>query len=135
MMSKLQFSRLRHGDVILWGRWPNVIKRTVIEGPVDIAKSRGTDPINHLHIVLSIRRRSWTGRAKTGYTWNDVKRNIRLSGMSRRKTVISTEEMDRLKHIRFNPAKEYLREIKREARYNKRVGRKCPFKPLPLPRT
>lgn len=132
-MSKLQFSRLRHGDVLLWGRWPNVIKRTVIEGPVDIAKSRGEAPIDNLHVVFAIRKRSWTKRARTSYGWNDVKHKVRATG-KRRRTVISVDEMDRLKRIKFDPQKEYRREIRERIGQNKRMNRVCAFEPAPLPR-
>lgn len=133
MMSKRQMSRLRHGDVVLWGRWPNLTFRTVIEGPADIARMRGGDPMDHLHVVFAIRRRSWTGRAKTGYGWNDVKHLIRAT-KKRRRTVMSAEELERLKKIRFNPKKEYAREIREQRGHILNRGWRCPFKPLPLPK-
>lgn len=136
MISRLQFSRLKHGDVLLWGRWPACIFRTVVEGPVDIAKSRNGNPLDHMHVIFAIRKRSWTNRAKTSYGWNDIKRIVRLVKRGRRSaTAISREEYDRLKRLRFNPEKEYRREIRESLWHRKKRKWICPFKPLPLQAT
>ena len=113
VISKSDFLKLKHGDVLLWKHGSSVIYRTVIDGPAD---SGGGS-----RVYFAIRRRSWTGRAKTCYGWNDIKHRITL--VKKTTLVMLKEECEHLKDIGFNARKELVRELK-EARATKlRMGR------------
>lgn len=114
MISKSDFSKLKHGDVVLWRNKRSVIFRTVVDGPADKSWKGAA-------VEFAIRRRSWTGRAKTTYDWNAVKHRIKL--IKRTSLIMLSEEFERLKTIGFNPRKEIIREFKEAEAAKIRMGR------------
>lgn len=134
MISLKQFCRLKHGDRVWWGTRERGYLRTILYGPADGASVGHRVEPGRRHIGFPIRHRSWTGRAVTSYGFNDVKRLI-SPAKSRIKTVLSEEEAQHLRDHRFNVREQYARELRERNATNKRMGRECPFTPLPLPKS
>lgn len=93
--------------------------RTILEGPAD-HPDRGW---RH-GIVFAIRHRSWTRRARTTYTYHDVK-HIIFTTTKRTRNLCLPHEVERLKEIGFNPRKEYVREMRDAINTAKRMRRSC----------
>jgi hypothetical protein len=134
MISLKQFCRLKHGSQVWWGSRTRGFLRTCLYGPADRDQSvRGVEP-GMRHVGFAIRHRSWTGKAHTSYGFNDVKRVI--SPTKRRiQTVISEAEAQHLRDHGFNVREQYAQELRESNARNKRMGRDCPFTPLPLPKS
>lgn len=111
MITKEEFNQLKGGDIIIW---KGIYMRTILCGPLD-------KPDQGKAVEFSIRRRSWTNRAKTVYFWNDIKHWITIPH-KKAKGLIMKSEVEVLKSIGFDPRKELASEIKREEAYAKRRG-------------
>lgn len=123
-MTYKQFMKLKAGDVVLW-RTPKggVHMRTILKGPVDEGGA---------HILLPIRRRSWTRRVVTCYGWNDVKHIItKVTGHI--STICLQGEYQRLHDIGFDPRREFVREVKERCAAKTRQGKKLCDRLRPLP--
>ena len=122
MISKLEFAKIKRGDVVLFNGTPRVVQ----EGPSDrqetLSRLASDDPESALNewgfrmrITFSIRKRSWTGRAKTTYLYNDLKRVIQIAPKLRLLEICKAEK-DHLASIGFDWIKELRREVNESLR-------------------
>lgn len=119
-MTYAQFLKLKAGDIVLWnGR----VFRTVLQGPAD----DGSD-----HIKFAIRRRSWTGRATTGYVWTDVKNKIARTNQVTARAMLPSER-EHLEKIGFSPIAELKREWTQGLATALRMGNRCKLRIRRLP--
>lgn len=93
MISKKEFTKLRHGDVVKI----NNVFRTVLIGPSD-----HKNPNWHCGLKLPIRCRSWTGRAVTTKCYHDIKHILSTTGRRNNRFLINKEEAFRLINSGFN---------------------------------
>lgn len=106
-----QFCALKHGDVVFWHTKDHGYYRTVLLGPADKEKF---DPLpTHNFVILTIRRRSWTGRVDTAYNYCDMANKISPTKL-REENLVSWEEVATLQERGFKPAKGFLRVIRDE---------------------
>lgn len=109
MISREDFIKLKRGDVVLYGRYNT--PRIVEIGPSNYDPPNDTHP----YITLSIMRRSWTRRIRTGYFYNDICDKISLppQKLSRKaKLLIRAEQNERLRKSGFDIEKGLNRELK-----------------------
>ena len=128
MISRLRFAKLKRGDVIVFNGTPRIVQEGPSDDPEVMKAVRGGKvnqlPGHKLYVRFSIRRRSWTNRAHTMYSWNDIKRNSYIPREKMSLRNLCEGEKDHLSSIGFDWKRELGREIEREKHFNKVTGRK-----------
>lgn len=129
MMTFAQFKRLKPGDILLMRSKRGPYKRTI----VDSSDYEAMKP-SHAHVTFPIKRRSWTNRARTSYSFVDLKHKI-IRKVGHTTKLCTGMEVQELKDIGFNPRREMLREVREEAARKLRMGRSLCQRKFQLPST
>lgn len=114
MITHAEFCTIKGGDILLFRSRKQFTLRTVMQGPADDGDTN--------HIVLPIRRRSWTGRIHTYKCWNDVKHQIVCILPRDGACLISLEETERLRASGFKK-RDFFREMRKHGVTDTRFGR------------
>lgn len=126
-MTFKQFKRLKPGDILLMRSKRGPYKRTI----VDTTDYEPEKP-SHAHVSFPIKRRSWTRRARTTYSFTDIKHRI-IRKVGHTSKLCTGMEVQELKDIGFNPKRELVKELREEAARKLRMGRELCQRKFVLP--
>jgi hypothetical protein len=124
-MTKQQFKSIGGGDVLLFR---SGAVRTVLEGPVDLVKKRGPWTPS---VTFTKLHNSHFRNPTTVYFWADMHYKIKAI-IGKCKGVCLKSEVVRLKHLGFDPRKEFTARVQHEIHEAKRRGWKLCKRLRPL---